>query len=84
MTFIDKKTQLDDFFNQDEVVFYNNINDLSEKLNYFKTNDKLRKKIAKNGQLKYFNYFNSEIISEHIINKIFNLGTRKKLKWMEN
>ena len=32
MTFADIKTQLDDFFNKDEVIFYKDVNDLSEKL----------------------------------------------------
>ena len=82
MTFIDKKTQLSDFFDDDEVVFYNNIHDLSKKLNYYKHNSILRKKIAKKGKIKYFNYFDSKIVSEHIINKIFGLGD-KRLKWME-
>ena len=82
MTFIDKKTQLGDFFDDDEVVFYNNIHDLSKKLNYYKHNSILRKKIAKKGKIKYFNYFDGKIVSEHIVNKIFGLGD-KRLKWME-
>ena len=57
MTFIDKKTQLGDFFDDDEVVFYNNIHDLSKKLNYYKHNSILRKKIAKKGK----NYQNMRI-----------------------
>jgi len=82
MTFIDIKTQLDDFFSDDEVIFYKNINDLSEKLNYFKYNDILRKKIAKRGQSKYFEYFNNKVISEYMINKIFDLKTKNKFSWM--
>ena len=84
MTFIDKKTQLNDFFNSDEIIFYNNIKDLSEKINYFKDNDELRKKIAKKGQRKYFDYFNSEVVAEYIINKIFSTGVKRNLQWMEN
>ena len=52
LTFVDKKTKLDNFLNDDEVIFYNNIDDLSEKLNYFKKNDILRKKYAKKGKEK--------------------------------
>ena len=69
MTFVDKKTQLDDFFNDDEVIFYRNINDLSEKLNYFKNNDDLRRKIAKKGQFKYFKYFDNKIICNFYLTK---------------
>ena len=45
MTFVDKKTQLNDMFNQNEVVIYNSIDDLSDKIHFYKKNDNLRKKI---------------------------------------
>ena len=84
MTFIDKKTQLGDFFTDDEVIFYKNINELSDQLNYYKNNNYLRKKIAKNGQDKYFNYFDSKIVSRYMIDKIFDIKIKKKLKWMSD
>jgi len=31
LTFVDKKTELDDMFNNKEIVMYENINDLTEK-----------------------------------------------------
>ena len=83
MTFIDEKTQLNDFFNSDEIIFYKNINDLSKKIHYFKNNDILRKKIAKKGQKKYFSYFNSKIVADYIANKIFSIDINRKLKWMD-
>jgi hypothetical protein len=82
LTFIDKKTKLDNFLNDDEVIFYNNINDLSEKLNYFKKNDVLRKKYAKKGKEKYFMYFDSTIVSDYIISKSFDIDIKKPLRWM--
>ncbi len=83
MTFVDIKTSLNDFFDEDEVVFYNNLNDLSEKLNFYKKNDNLRRKIAKNGQKKYFDYFNSEIIVQYMISKVFDTKVKNFKKWME-
>ena len=44
LTFIDKKTQLDDMFNKNEVIMYKNINDLTDKINFYKKNDHLEKK----------------------------------------
>ena len=82
MTFVDKRTQLNDFFNDDEVVFYKNIKDLSQKLKYYKDNDQKRRKIAKNGQQKYFKIFNNNIVCQYILNKIFNLKITDKQKWM--
>ena len=36
LTFIDSRTKLNNFLSDKEAVFYNDLNDLSEKLNYFK------------------------------------------------
>ena len=69
LTFVDKKTHLDDMFNLNEVVMYHNINDLTEKINYYKKNDKLRRKIGSSGRKKYFKLFNELKISNYIINK---------------
>ena len=46
MTFIDKRTSLNEIFTSKEVVFYTNIADLSDKIKFYKQNDILRKKIA--------------------------------------
>ena len=44
LTFIDEKVQLNDFFNKNEIIFYKNINDLSDKIRFYANKDKLRKK----------------------------------------
>ena len=33
---IDKKTEMNDFFNNNEIIFYNGINDLSDKIKFYK------------------------------------------------
>ena len=63
------------------MVFYKNINDLSEKILKISSDDKLRKKIAKRGKLKYMKYFNSDLVSEYIIDKILNIRSNKKYLW---
>ena len=68
LTFIDKKTHLDDFFNKNEIILYDNIDDLSQKIKFYKKNSKLRKKIALNGKKKYFKLFNELKITKYIIN----------------
>ena len=35
LTFIDKRTQLSNFFNGDEVIFYSGLEDLANKINFF-------------------------------------------------
>ena len=43
--------------------------------------DDLRKKIARNGWAKYHKYFNSQIVSNYIIDKVFNLNGKSKTLW---
>jgi len=71
LTFIDKKTELNEIFNSNEVIFYNNIDDLSSKIKFYKGKDNLRKKIAKKGKNKYFKLFNEKRISNYIVQKSF-------------
>ena len=67
LTFIDKKVQMNDFFNKEEIIFYNNIDDLSDKIKFYSKHEILRKKISKNGQKKYFKLFNETKISKYLV-----------------
>ena len=77
LTFVDKKTELDTFFNRDELVTYSDIADLSDKINYYKKNDKLRSKIARAGKKKYFKLFNELKVTKYILD--ISLGKDVKL-----
>jgi len=81
LTFIDEKTCYSDFFNKNEIVTYKNIDDLIEKIYKYKRDDKLRKKIAKNGKQKYIKYFNSDNVSKFIINKTLDLNNKENFIW---
>jgi glycosyltransferase involved in cell wall biosynthesis len=81
VTLIDEKTMYSNFFNKNEIVFYRDINDLSEKILKISKDEKLRKQIARAGKLKYTKYFNSTIVADYIIKKTFNLNTRGKYLW---
>ena len=81
LTFIDEKTQFRNFFNGDEVVFYNNLNDLSEKIHKYKKNINDRKKIARNGKKMYFKFFNSTIVADYILSKTFSYTSKNKFLW---
>ena len=78
---IDEKTNYQDFFEKDEMVFYKSLNDLSEKIIKLSSDEKLRKKIGKKGKLKYMKYFNSDLVSEFIINKTLDIKNNKKYLW---
>ena len=61
----------------DEIVVYDNINDLADKINFYSKNNHLRKKIAMNGQRKYFKLFNEKRVSEYFVN--ISVGKKFKL-----
>ena len=77
LVFIDKKVGMNNFFSSDEIITYNSIDDLANKIKYYKKNDKLRQKIAKKGKEKYFRLFNESKISQYIIDK--SLGKKTSL-----
>ena len=76
LTFVDVKTQIDDMFNKNEIIMYSNIKDLSEKINFYKKNDKLRKKIGNAGKKKYFKLFNELKTTKHIIDLSYGNNSR--------
>ena len=77
LTFIDKKTMLGDIFSSKEIVLYENINDLSDKIKFYKKNNKYRNLIAKNGKKKYFKLFNELKITKYLLDK--SMGNSSKL-----
>ena len=81
LTFIDKKTCYNDFFSKDEMIFYNDIDDLSYKLNKYKKDITVAKKIAKNGRTAYMKNFNSTIVADFILSKTFNYKSKYKFVW---
>ena len=81
LTFVDRRTHLSDFFSNNEIVFYKDINDLTYKINKYKKDVKQRRLIAKNGKKKYFKYFNSTLIADYIIKKTLNTNNKKKFIW---
>ena len=82
LTFIHTETLYSNFFNKDEIIFYNDIDTLSEKIQKYAKDDFLRKKIAKKGKVKYMKYFNSTKVAEYIINNTFSIKYHKnKYLW---
>jgi len=68
-TFIDSKTKYSDFFNSDELGFYDSIDDLGNKIEELLKFPKKINQYAKNGSNKYFKLFNNKLITNSIIEK---------------
>ena len=81
LTFIDIKSKLNDFFTNKEVIFYNSINDLSNKINFYSKNAKIRNKIAKAGRKKYHKNFDAKIVAQYMIDKTMGYKSKQKFIW---
>ncbi len=77
LVFIDRKVKMSDFFNSNEIVSYNHIDELAEKIKFYKKNDRSRIKIAQKGKKKYFKLFNEFKIAKYIVDK--SLGKKVSL-----
>ncbi len=81
LTFIDRKTQYENFFNKSEMCFYDNVTDLRDQLLELKDNDIKINKIAKKGKEKYFKLFNNNIVSNYILYKTLNFDKKFTYAW---
>ena len=81
LTFIHKDTHYDDYFTDDQLIFYKTIDDLSYKINKYKKDEKDRKRIAKNGRNFYFKHFNSSIVAKFILTKTLILKNNDRVIW---
>ena len=70
-TFIDEKTRYRDFFDETEMGFYKNCDDLGNKIEKLLMFPKIINNYAKNGKQRYFELFNNKKISKNIIDKTF-------------
>ena len=78
---IDQKVKYQDFFDNDEIITYKNINDLISKLLSIKDNNKLLIKKSKLAKKNYFEHFENTIVADFIISMIFNKKNKFKYIW---
>ena len=81
LTFIDKKTYFNHFFSKNEMIFYKDTDDLGYKLNKYKKDIKDAKRIAKNGRNFYLKNFNSKIVGDFILSKLFDYKSKNRFIW---
>ena len=77
LVFIDKKTEFNKLFTNNEVVFYNKEKDLINKIKYFSLNNKIRIKFAKAAYDRYHKHMNNKIVSNYILNCVDLLKLKK-------
>ena len=82
LTFIHKDTLYSNFFNDNEIIYYSTLSNLSEKIQKYARDDKRRQKIAENGKKKYMKFFNSTVVADYIINNTFDIKSKSdKYMW---
>jgi glycosyltransferase involved in cell wall biosynthesis len=81
LTFVDEKTCFGDFFTKDQLIFYKDLEDLSYKINKYKKDHNSRKRIAKKGKEFYIKQFNSTLVADFILSKIFDYKSKNKFIW---
>lgn len=81
LTFVDSGTFFKDFLTKDQIVFYDDLNDLNYKLNKYKKDEKDRKRIAQNGKKIYLEKFNSTLVADFILSKTFDYKSKNNFIW---
>tara|TARA_A100001015_G_scaffold85589_1_gene95132 strand:- start:3907 stop:6000 length:2094 start_codon:yes stop_codon:yes gene_type:complete len=80
LPFIHTKVKYQDFFDDDEIVIYNDHKDLINKLIQIIEKPRELKKRSIKSKKSYFNYFQNNIIADFMLNRIF--GMKKKYKYV--
>ena len=80
LTFLDSASGYRDFFNDNEIAFYETPEELYQKILYYKVNPLKRMQVAKAGHDKYVSLFNEVTVAKYIIDILTN-GSADKNKY---
>jgi glycosyltransferase involved in cell wall biosynthesis len=70
-------------FTDEEVVYFDNLEDLKEKIYYFNTNDEQRIAISKKGRKKAHKSYNCTRVTKFMIEEIFNENYSEEYEWKD-
>jgi hypothetical protein len=83
LTFTPRIPGYEALYTQDEVIYFDDISELIEKVNYYTENDSLRKKVAYNGWKKTHILFNATLITKFMLETIFNKSYTETYEWID-
>jgi len=72
LVFSPRIPNLDELFSEDEIVYFDNNKDFEEKIQYYLSNSDERLRIAENGWKKVHSIFNERLITQNMIDRIWN------------
>ena len=81
-TFIDQKTKYSDFFDENEMGFYKNINDLGKKIEILLSNPKKLQKFGRLGKKDILNYLTIRKLRKKLLILHFSLVYPKSIKYI--
>lgn len=83
LVFSPRVPELEKIFTENEVVYFDNISDLKEKILFFNENDNERIKISIQGREKAHKSYNSTRITKFMIETIFEENFTEEYEWYE-
>lgn len=83
LTFLWDKGHMRRLFNDEQVVFFNSIEELREKITHYHLNDAERQAIAQSGHAFYHQHFSSDIITQYMIETLFGLPFSQNYFWLD-
>ncbi|MFA6630107.1 MAG: glycosyltransferase [Sulfuricurvum sp.] len=81
LTFTPRIPQMEILYNEDEVVYFNDVEDLIAKVAHFTSDDDERRQIAYKGWKKTHNSFNSTRVTQFMLETIFNEKYSAPYEW---
>jgi hypothetical protein len=84
LTFVDRRTGFHTIFRDDELISYESVGDLVEKLVFFKNNDSQRQKAARQGWQRAHNVFSETVVAQWIVDATFRLTHSQAYVWPTN
>ncbi len=81
LAFLEGRSGYKDFFNDDEMAFYETVDELYDKIKFYLNNPVSRQKVAKAGHDKYVNLFNEIRVATYMSDVLFNGKDLHGIPW---
>ena len=83
LTYQSSKNQMQRFFTDKETVWFDDADDLVDKIFFYKRNDSMRSEVASAGREKYHKLFNGERVLKYMVETIFGEEYTEQYEWAE-
>lgn len=83
LTFCPRVPGMETLFGEDELVYFDENDDLLNKIKYFHENDEERRRVAENGHKRSHSCYNSKRVARFMIELLFDLPFSSDYEWKE-